>query len=407
MLLRCTGRTLISWRAAISTCVAGRAACEAGSLSPTDAVPREPARLTHASCRPNPGERRRRKRSSRPRVPRRAATVSVLKELLEQQPQLQRIAAGFSHSRAEKGVYLFRPSPRVPPRDSTLSWGKHSSASSYNQGGHCNSARLRALVRAPADRERKQAGAASSRWLRAGFSNHLAACHASESIAGAFPLRTHGSKLTHEHSRAQKAADAARPPLTRRRCTPLSRFPGDSPASLAGTSSPLSTRRRRKAAAARRRTRRSPPRRAAAATSAPFACRGIHLAVSAASDPAACEISHPTPEQASGSGCKSKKKEAEKVPEIDENLWKQTQMSVTNWADCDDDDDFDTLAPPPADWVRGGARRGQFAPHLGHCATRSAGAELALPTSWCSATPSQTTRASDGAARQAPARAMR
>jgi hypothetical protein len=58
--------------------------------------------------------------------------------------------------------------------------------------------------------------------------------------------------------------------------------------------------------------------------------------------------------QASGSGSKSKKKEAEKVPEIDENLWKQTQMTVTNWADCDDDDDFDTLAPPPADWVKGG-----------------------------------------------------
>lgn len=66
--------------------------------------------------------------------------------------------------------------------------------------------------------------------------------------------------------------------------------------------------------------------------------------------------SFPALPQASGSGSKSKKKEAEKVPEIDENLWKQTQMTVTNWADCDDDDDFDTLAPPPADWVRGGER---------------------------------------------------
>jgi len=45
----------------------------------------------------------------------------------------------------------------------------------------------------------------------------------------------------------------------------------------------------------------------------------------------------------------SSKKSSKKGVELDEKLWSQTQLSVSSWADCDDEDEdaqFD--APEPA-----------------------------------------------------------
>ena len=49
---------------------------------------------------------------------------------------------------------------------------------------------------------------------------------------------------------------------------------------------------------------------------------------------------------------KSSKKAEEEQAEFDERLWSTPSLSVSNWADCDDEDeDFDSLGPVP-DWVR-------------------------------------------------------
>jgi hypothetical protein len=42
---------------------------------------------------------------------------------------------------------------------------------------------------------------------------------------------------------------------------------------------------------------------------------------------------------------KSGSKKGKKTVELDEKLWAQTQLSVSSWADCDDEESFDNPQP--------------------------------------------------------------